>query len=282
MFREQIKSLPKEDRPSFDGIRGMIDKMRAWGFYGPAKETAYWETTIMLVADRYQVFGKNKNSQDMLKVFNHYIPALMRQAVVADQKIDLAEQWCAPVYKALHNHNIMIPARYCTIGYEFTNDDIDLIADVITKVPVNNLNGIVIDEAQDLSLCQLMFYLAMAYRKGEMTVIGDDKAGTPGEHGYKAGQGIYGWRGAFGGSMSLIGKLWTKLTGETVKALPLSKTHRCAPEIVDAIKPLNTVLESTRPYGDGFAYQTDINSAFSIWRRHASGWIPGSCWIICP
>jgi hypothetical protein len=113
----------------------------------------------------------------------------------------------------------------------------------------------------------LALYMVAAIKNSEceVFVIGDDAHGNPDDDDYKAGQGVFGWRGSFPGSMKLFARLWKHLTGEDASYLPLTRTHRNAPELVAAFRPLNKVLVSSRPEGSGFAFKAPMETAVGMW-----------------
>ncbi len=85
-------------------------------------------------------------------------------------------------------------------------------------LPVRNgwlrkmFDGVIVDEAQDMNVCQLE--IAMGVSRGPIIVVGDDK------------QAIYAFAGADSGSLD---RLKTTLNAEE---LPLNVTYRCAKSIV--------------------------------------------------
>lgn len=268
LFEELQADVADEEKESFGEIGTVIERMRALCLYnGNPHETTWWDEAIDVVISR---FGMEPTPEELL-LWRKWVPVLSRMAQRRDKVIDLCEQYARPVVTAIAKTGFKLPWVCAESNHEWTDDEVRAFADLIREIQVSQCRGLVIDEGQDMSLAMVATYLAAVYRNGELVVIGDDRAGEAEKMNLKVGQGIYGWRGAFPGSMKLIQRLWAVLTGSGASQLPLSITHRCAPEVVEAFSPLNMVLRSAVAPGKGKAFSTDADTAFGIWAGMPAG-----------
>lgn len=263
IFKRFVDHIPYDNRPNMGNLQQVIDRARDLLLYDKSAQSPNWNTVIDATIQRFPGLGKSFAANE--KTIREYLPVVAVTAITESNVIDLGEQTARPVMLAIAKLNWHCPLHLTERNAEFTDEDVQEIARLIRAVDIADCKGLVIDEAQDLSLCQIVLFLAMTWRKGELTIVGDDKHGNPNDDDYKAGQGIFGWRGAFAGSMKLIARLWTELTGETPIQQPLSVTFRCPPEIVNAVKPLNKTLTSAKPAGSGQAWQVHEEQAFHAW-----------------
>lgn len=266
LYRDLTDHLPEKERKSLGVVKGIIERMRDLCLFNPDEtDRQWWAEAINTTVQRFPSLAKRYAGQEAHAA--EWVPVLAVRAHAAKGKIDIQEQITRPVAEAAAR--AAWRPEFATLlkrADAWTDAEVShfarLVRAVATLLP--DVKGMIIDEAQDLSLAQIALFLAVCYRTGELTLIGDDKAGEPGQEGYKAGQAIYGWRGAMPGSMRLIARLWRELTGETVINRQLTVTHRCRPEIVSAFAPLNTVARSAREAG-GVVASVTHDAAFTAW-----------------
>lgn len=251
----------------FGKVGDLIERMRSWALYAPSSESTWWRKAIDATIERFGMLDSLPISRatEAREMFYEVVPQVCELSLREGHKIDLTEQWFRPVADAIHRTGNFLPPEMLKRGYVFSDDLVRQMAMIVREIEAKSVKGMVLDEAQDLSLGQMLYFLACTWRSSEVVLIGDDREGKRGEPGYKAGQGIYGWRGSFGGSMRLFGRIWKELTGEVPTEIPLSVTHRCSWEVVQALKPLNSVLTTSRPEGTGAALETTWNMAFRSW-----------------
>ncbi len=265
LFNELVKDIHPDDRPPIDGITEIIEKMRAFGMYADPEQISWWRQAIICTATRFGMFERVKNEEETIERWLKYVPIMSKMALENSKDIDLTEQWSFAVTETLARTGISLSPEAISRDFEMDDEFIAQLAEICREIQLPKPKGLVIDEGQDLSLGQILFFVGSAWKNSELIVIGDDKNHDSGQERYKAGQGIYGWRGSFGGSMALIGRLWKELTGEKATELPLSITFRSSPEVVRSINRLNTTLKSAKKEGSGFAYAADMQTAFSLW-----------------
>lgn len=264
LYKEATEHVSKEHRLPPGIIPKIIERSRDLCLFAANEgDKDAWQEIVIATLERFPGLQKRYDGNE--KFVAEYLPGLAVAAHRAAGTIDIQEQITRPVTEAIYRTGWKIDSSLVQLGAKWTDEDVRHFAGLIRSIKVPQAKGLVIDEAQDLSLCQIAVFLAQVWRSGELVLIGDDKAGEPGEDGYKAGQAIYGWRGAFGGSMDLVSRLWFELTGERTINRQLSITFRCAPEIVDALQPLNTVLRSSRDRGHGRALSCTVDQAWNAW-----------------
>lgn len=264
IFKEMVEHLPKDERPKMGIVGKMVERMRDICLFNPNEsDTAWWKAAIEATCGRFPSLASKYRGQEEHAF--QYVPAVACQAQRETKTIDIQEQVSRPVTNAIERSGWKMPWQLTDTGHVWEESDIQEFCRLIKAIQLPQVKGLIIDEGQDLSLCQIAVFLSQVWRNGELVIIGDDRSGEPGQEGYKAGQAIYGWRGAFGGSLDLIARLWKELTGETVKRLDLTITFRCGPEIVEAFRPLNTVLQSKRSAGESAAWEVGEQQAFNAW-----------------
>jgi len=242
----------------------VLERTRDCCLYADPSDRGAWGQIIGTVFARFPSLAKKCAGQE--KHIEAYLPDLAAACLSDSGTIDIQEQVTRPVTLAQHKTGWRMPPELVLAhASEWTDNDVAHFAKLVRSINLPSVAGMVVDEAQDLSLAQIAVVLAQTWKTGELTLIGDDQCGEPGEEGYKAGQAIYGWRGAFGGSLTLIARLWKELTGETAARLALTVTFRHGPEICDAYRPLNTVITSALPAGRSSAYMVAGEQAFEAW-----------------
>lgn len=268
VFKELTNHLEYDNRPKFAGLKNFVDRMRDLLYYSNnPDDTAFWSEAIAMTGERFPSEGKKLTNAFFAQTVKEYLPHLMVRSHQMKSTIDITEQVTRPVTEAIAISKWRMRPEMAQRKYKWGDDEIRHLANLIktTSTLIPQQQGIVVDEAQDLSLSQIVLFLASSWRTGEIVFIGDDHAADDDGKLIKAGQGIFGWRGAFPGSLTLIERLWRELTGEHVERLSLSVTHRCPPEVVDAVAPLNSVLRSSKPAGSGEAWSVTHQQAWSRW-----------------
>jgi len=263
IFRELIQSLEPKKRPSSAGIKAFSDRIRDLLLWNDNSNPGAWTEAIETTLARFP--GLDVVYQKNAETIKEYIPQVMTQSMSQRTVIDLTEQYCRPALEAIQATGWKQRPELCDRSHIWTTDDLEHICKLVRAITMKQCAGVIVDEAQDLSLSQIVLFLAATYRTGELILVGDDKDGEPGEPGYKAGQAIFGWRGAFPTSLKLVHRLWQHLTGETPELMPLSVTFRCPPEVCDALRPLNSLMKSSKPYGFGEVAQVSSTVAFQRW-----------------
>lgn len=264
IFRDLVSNFPRDERPNAGCMYAIIERMRDLCiFSADAGDKNFWRDAIADVLIRFQ--GMNKKYTKNAETINEYLPLVATKSFADGSVIDINEQITRPVIEACARTGWRMPSHLCRLNAEWSDADVTDFARFIRSIRIGTVRGLVIDEAQDLSYSQIALFLAMSYKSGELTIIGDDNRGEPGDDDYKAGQAIFGWRGAFAGSMNLIARVWHELTGETASRLDLSVTHRCPPEHVDAGRALNRTVTSSKPRGTGKAFSVNAGQAFEAW-----------------
>lgn len=274
IFKGSISHIEYEKRPKWGGFKNFIDRTRDMLLYcNDPGDKGFWQSAVAMVAARFPAEGKKLTNPAFADVLQEYLPELMIRAHTQKQTIDITEQVTRPVTEAIYRSGWLMLPQMADKNFKWGDEEIRHLCRLIKVCSelVPQQEGIVVDEAQDLSLSQIVLFLASTWRKGEIAFIGDDRAETEDGELIKAGQGIFGWRGAFPGSLTLIRRLWEELTGTGVKTLSLSVTHRCPPEVVDAVKPLNSVLKSSKPVGSGEAWKVTSQQAWSRWLNLPEG-----------
>lgn len=224
---------------------------------------SFWSEALATCSVRFPALAKvmEKNAD----AIREYLPQVLVRALADRSVIDLTEQYCRPALEAIRATGWKQRPELCDRSHEWTADDLEHLARLIRAVRVPQVRGVIVDEAQDLSLSQIVLFLSATWRSGELILVGDDRHGQPDDDDYKAGQAIFGWRGAFPGSLALVSRLWEHLTGEKSQAFPLWVTFRCPPEICDAVRPLNRVMQSAKPRGSGEVFSVSAGQAFTRW-----------------
>jgi hypothetical protein len=261
-------NFEKGERPRLGIVGKIVERMRdVCLFTTDETDTNFFADSVNAIFTRFgSLARKAEQTHGAMDLIRDYLPAMLCRSHKTSKKVDLAEQISRPVADAISRTGWKM--RFDCVSKrasEWTNDDVRHFASLIRTIQLPQLPGAIVDEGQDLSLCQIAVILAQVFRNGELAVIGDDASGQPGDDGYKAGQAIYGWRGAFGGSFNLIGRLWEELTGEAAVRAQLTKTFRHGPEICAAYRPLNTVIQSALPAGKSEAWIVDQSQAFTAW-----------------
>lgn len=265
IFKSFVEHIPYDERPNAGCTPKLIERMRDLCFYhNDASDMSWWQSAINATLDRFPSMAKDYVA--FAEVVNEYLPRLTVQAFGESGKIDIQEQVTRPVSEACARTGWRMPFDLPSKpADEWTADDVAHFAKLIRSIRLPEARGMTIDEGQDLSLCQIAVLLAQVWRTGELVVIGDDCEGKPGDDDYKAGQAIYGWRGAFGGSLSLIARLWAELTGETATRLYLTVTFRHGNEICEGYRNLNRRITSIHPPGYSQAWCVSAGQAWKVW-----------------
>lgn len=261
IFKDLTSDLPPKERPKFGPVRAFAEKVRDQLLFSTTTDKGYWGSVVETLAARFPSLAKlvEKNKESVVD----YLGQVLQTAQRDGKTIDLSEQYSRPATEAIARTGWTMPARLIERGAVWTDADIEHFASLVRAVRVPQVAGLKVDEAQDLSLSQIVLILASTWRNGELVIIGDDKAREPGEPGYKAGQAIFGWRGAFSGSLTFVARVWLALTGETAIRRPLSKTHRLPPEHCEAVRELNSTLTSSKPRGTGKVFIAPAPAAFT-------------------
>ena len=267
IFKELVSPLPSKERPHFGLVGQFAERARDLLFSSnDTGDRSFWNDAIASVCGRFPGLSKKLGEGDNAAIVSEYLPQVLTAALRDGKTIDLTEQYARPALLAAARINWKMPADLPTKrADEWTQQDLEHLATLIRAVDVPQVDGIIGDEAQDLSLSQIVLFLAATYKRGELILIGDDRLETDTGELVKAGQAIFGWRGAFPGSLTLIQRLWQVLTGEGVNRLSLSVTFRFGPEIVEAVRGLNSVLKSAKPVGYSSVAQVNGATAFSAW-----------------
>ncbi len=263
IFRELIADIEPKKRPSSAGIKAFAERMRDLLLIRDDTNPGAWSSDIATIMERFPALDKpfQKNGETI----KEYIPRVLTASMAQRSVIDLTEQYARPALNAIYATGWKQRPELCQKSHEWTESDLEHLCTLIRAINVPQVAGCIVDEAQDLSLSQIVLFLAATFRTGELILVGDDKDGEPGESNYKAGQAIFGWRGAFPCSLKLVARLWRHLTGETPENMPLSITFRCPPEHCDAVRPLNAVMQSAKPYGSGEVASVAAATAFDRW-----------------
>lgn len=265
VFSGLTDHLPKDQRPRMGIIGSMVERMRdILLFNSDDADAAWWSDACECTIARFPGLARKwANQRDHVL---RYLPAVFVRSQADAKKIDIGEQCTRPTTDAIARTGWTMPLSLAATKYAtaWSDQDVAHIARLVKAVRIEAADGLIIDEAQDLSLAQMVALVARVWRTGELYVVGDDCHGVPDDDDYKAGQGIFGWRGAFPGSMSLLARLWEELTGEAAVNLSLSYTMRCRPAIVRAVTPLNRQLKSIHPEG-GEAVQVSEEEAWQEW-----------------
>jgi hypothetical protein len=266
IFKELTEHLKGDDKPHAGPLFAVLERMRDMLLYTDDEgNRPFWSEAIGAVAMRFPSLAKRLAKENAAEVVRDYLPAVAVRLMANNKKIDLTEQYARPALDALRRSGWKMPTRLVECAADWEDEDIRHLAALIRSINLPQVDGLIVDEAQDLSLSQICAVLACTWKRGELTLVGDDYAADP----YKAGQGIYAWRGAFrtatDGLFVFVRRLWHELTGEGCRELPLSVTHRFGPELVRFVQPLNTVLKSSKPEGTSEVYQCSEQQAFDRW-----------------
>jgi hypothetical protein len=266
IFRDLVSHIPYKEKPRGAGLKAFAERIRDCLLYSSdAGDSRFWTQAISTIAGRFPALSKAIQKEGAEEVLREYLPQVLTRALADGKAIDLTEQYCKPALDAIARTGWRMRLECVERSHEWTEDDISHLCGLIRAVQVPQVAGVIVDEAQDLSLSQIVLFLASTWRNGELILVGDDRAGNPGEEGYKAGQAIFGWRGAFPGSFALISRLWECLTQETPISLNLSVSFRCPPEICRAVRGLNTILTSAKEEGTGEVIACGVQDAYTRW-----------------
>lgn len=265
LFKEMVKSMSPKERPSFGKVGKVLERCRDLAFHFPEQDQASWNQAIDAVFVAFPSLHKKCKGQE--KVIYEYVPRLAHAALRMKSVIDLQEQVTRPVTVAQQKHGWIMPVHLPRKpSWEWSDEEVEHCAKLIRTIDLPQAAGLLVDEGQDLSIAQLFCAIAQTWRNGELIIVGDDPSPCePGEEGYKAGQGIYGWRGAIRGALFLAGRLWKALTGEDAISKSLTTTFRHGPEIVACYRQLNTQAKSALPAGRSVAWACGPETAFTAW-----------------
>lgn len=268
IFADLVDHLPKDERPRLGIVGKVVERMRDVCLYnGDASDKTWWTEAVATVCARFPGLAKKiKEDKSALALVMDYAPELTARAQRIESKIDIQEQISRPMSSACAKTGWRMRFDCCAKpAAQWTADDVAHFAKLVRAIELPQLSGMIVDESQDLSLCQVAIVLAQTFRTGELILIGDDNNGEPGDDDYKAGQAIYGWRGAFPGVLKLVARLWEHLTGENVVRSALTITFRHGPETCDAYRPLNRVIQSGKPAGFSKVWRVSADQAFTAW-----------------
>lgn len=265
IFKELTSDIEPKKRPKFGPVRAFAEKVRDQLLYSTSQDSGYWAAVVEALSNRFPSLAKQIEKAETRGDVIKFLPLCLQAAQRDSKTIDLSEQYSRPAVEAIARTGWKLPLHLLERGADWTDSDINHFAELVRSVRVPSVAGMIVDEAQDLSFSQIVLVLASTWRNGELFVIGDDKAHNPGEPGYKAGQAIFGWRGAFSGSLTFISRVWFALTGEKSIRRSLSVSHRLPPEHCQAVQALNSVLSSSKPRGKGKVYQASAPTAFTAW-----------------
>lgn len=266
IFKLLVDHIPYKERPGIGACRQFIERMRDLGLYNPdPNNNVWWNRAIDTCATRFPGLQKQIDNKFMREHVTTYVPQMMVRAHADKSKIDLSEQYTRPVLDAIVRSGWELRPEMVDRSHEWTDDDVKHFCSLIKKMFIRKVSGVIVDEGQDLSLSQIALFIACTWNGGELVVVGDDREDDIHGEMIKAGQGIFGWRGAFPGSLHLISRIWGEMTGEEPITRQLTMTHRIPPEVVEAIRPLSRDLRSSKPIGSGSAMTVSPDTAWTRW-----------------
>lgn len=255
-FKELVSSIPYKERPSMSPIKDIVERSRDLCLY--ESDPSNWGNIIQQVVSRFPSLSKAYDTN--ADAVHDYCGQVSVNCFVDRSTCDLSEQWSRFVSDAIQRTGFRLNPALTERRAEWSQTDVDAFAAFAAAIRVPSLEFVFLDESQDWSLGQIAFVLATA-KKGTLVYVGDDKRADAGDAAYKSGQGIYGWRGALPGGMTLIARIREVLNGEPTDILPLSETFRCRERIVSAVRPLSSSLTSRKP--GGIARQVRYEQAFA-------------------
>lgn len=262
-FRNLTSHLDPKERPGIGQLKVVLERSRNLCLWTTADDIQGWNEIIATVLARFPSIAKKCVGRE--EHLTEYLPSLAAATLADGKNLDFSDMITRPVMLAMQASGFRMPCELVLkSASQWTNQDVAKFAELVKAIRLPNAS-LVVDEAQDLDLAQIAVVLAQTWRNGELTLVGDDRCGEPGQEGWKAGQAIYGWRGAFSGSLTLIERLWKELTGENIVRKPLTETFRHGEEICNAYRPLNSVIHSNLPKGYSAAYSCEQEQAFSAW-----------------
>lgn len=247
----------QEEASPIGNLCSWVDRAKDSLLFAEADETILWNQYIGAIASNYPGLAE-KLSADALENIKTYLPLVVNRSVIS-RKADFTDFYVKPALEAAKRIRWRINPDCIARSHVWTDDDISHLCELIRNIYLPAVN-LIVDEAQDLSLGQIVVALACTYRQGELIVVGDDYQEEP----YKAGQGIFGWRGAFPGSLEFIKRCWKQLTGEVGADLPLNETHRIPTSGVNFVRPSNTVLKTAKKEV-GAVHKVEESQAFTYW-----------------
>lgn len=252
IFKELIEPLPKKERPRMGPLSAFCERGRDMLVYSDdTGDSGFWLEAVSRLACRFPGLAKRLEKETAAEVVAQYFPDCMVRSLADSKVIDLTEQYARPALAAIRKTGWRLPWHLLDRNAEWTDADIAHLATLIRAVDIPSAAGVIVDESQDLSLSQIVLFIAATYKRGELVLVGDDCHGTPGDADYKAGQGIFRWRGAGGGVLSLIPRLWKELTGERAVRASLSITFRVPPEGCAYVSAFCPRMRSNKPAGSG-------------------------------
>lgn len=265
--KELTEHIPWDDRPNLILVINVLERLRDCCIFKNTDDKNWWKVATQVIMDRFPSIQKKADKdKNFWEKIEDYLPQLALRSLNESKTIDIQEQFTRPVIQTMKDTGWEMRLDLINKNQiDWTGDDVEWFANLIRKINISPVKGMIVDEAQDLSLSQMAVILAQTYRNGELTVIGDDSNGQFGDSDYKAGQAIYGWRGAFSGSMKLIARLWEELTGEEPIETELNVTFRHGPEICESYRQLNSKIRSARPAGYSQAFTVSAEQAFTAW-----------------
>lgn len=267
IFREMVKGLPRDERPNPGPLKSFTERAQDMLIYTEdSGDKSYWQQAIASLSMRFPGLGKRLEKEDAAEVVREYLPLVMYEAQRDGSVISIGEQCSRPATTAIRSSGWRVRWEWFNRGHEWTDSDISHLATLIRAVRLPQVRGVIVDEAQDLSLSQVVLFMAATWRSGELVLVGDDVHGCPGEPDYKSGQGIFGWRGAGILKLSVIPRLWQELTGERPVEVGLSETFRIGPAGVAFLEPFCPRMRTSRPEGcDEVQTSVPAENAYDAW-----------------
>lgn len=259
VFTEMVKGIAWEDRPQFGNMQQWVDKLRDMLLVTDSDDKIRWSQMLSAISGRFPGLVDRMSGKTLEEIYE-YVPRLIRESF-RNKKIDFCEQYALPAIEAARRIRWEMNVDAVSRSYEWQDADIEHLAKLIREIRLPDLDGLIMDESQDMSLSQICAGLAATYRHGELILVGDDYSENP----YKAGQAIFGWRGAFPGSLAFASRLWNCLTDESATNLPLNLSQRCPIDVVRFVHPLNTVLVSAKKTLGKVHKVADESLAFTYW-----------------
>lgn len=264
IFQTLTDHIEPKKRPHFSPIKPFAERLRDSLLIAPRPDSREWPQYIASAAERFPSLAKILEKKNAAECVAKYLPEVLLRAAAQGSTIDLSEQYSRPATNAILESGWTPRPEWLARDYEWTDADISHLCRLVRAAGENLPEGsVIVDEAQDLSLSQLILFLAVTYRSGELVLIGDDYSDEPGRE--KAGQGIFRWRGANGGIFRLASACWKELTGERAVSADLTVNFRSGPEVCEMVRPLNATMVSALPRGYTETWQCPPEAAFQRW-----------------
>lgn len=171
IFDSFVQHIDPKTRPDFAPMGGVIERMRDLLLYNPdANGSAWWGQAIRATLARFPGLAKSMEKKpEQLSTLLEWLPRVYVRASQDAATIDLSEQVSRPVIDAIARSGWLCPIGWTVRGYQWSDSDLQHLAALIRSVKIAPAKGLILDEAQDLSLCQLVFFMAQAQATGEIT-----------------------------------------------------------------------------------------------------------------